>query len=189
MTREKSSAVTIDSLDDFFVGDTERHAVSESYLEELHATPKREGDLVELLAFWVGNEEYALDISAIQEIIKVPSITAVPRMKTAVLGIISLRGTIVPVVDLRTLLSVVDARVDSTSRILVLRGHGDGEPLGVVVDRVSSVQRFGRDEIEPVPRTMQRDTSEFLKGVARIEDQLLIELDFQALFAFMEREP
>jgi purine-binding chemotaxis protein CheW len=140
--------------------------------------------IAELLAFWVGEEEYGVDIVEIQEIIKVPAITVVPRAPACVLGIISLRGTVVPIADLRVLLGMERGGITRSSRILVLRG--DGDPVGLLVDRVSSVVRFDREAIQPVPRTMQREASDLLQGVGRDGERMLIVLDLPAVISAME---
>ncbi len=170
-------------LDDFFV--TEGDAAVASYIGEFQGIGLHQ-DVIELLSFYCGKEELALDILEIQEIIKVPHITPVPRVPESVLGIISLRGTIVPIVDLRRFLGLAPIELGRDSRILVLRAQGDA--VGVSVDRVVSVQRMDRDAIEPVPRTMKRDASEMLDGVGRIGDRLLIILELDPLLSFLERE-
>ena len=140
--------------------------------------------MAELLAFWVADEEYAIDIVAIQEIIKVPVITEVPRAPSQFLGIISLRGTIVPVVDLRTLLHLENRPITNASRILVLRG--DGEPVGMLVDQVSSVVRLDQETIEAPPKTMERGASELLRGVGKEGERMLIVLDLTAVLTALE---
>jgi purine-binding chemotaxis protein CheW len=133
----------------------------------------------ELLAFWVANEEYAVEIAHIQEIIKLPNITMVPRVGRSVVGITSLRGTIVPILDLRIVLGLEATSPGRQSRILVLRSETD--PLGVLVDKVTSVVRLERDSIEPKPRGMRHEAAEYLDGVGRVGNRMLIVLDVQAL--------
>jgi purine-binding chemotaxis protein CheW len=133
----------------------------------------------ELLAFTLVGEEYAIDILEIQEIIKLPQITSLPRIKDFVLGIVSLRGTIVPIVDLRKMMGLGDTEYSRATRVLVIRS--EDEPIGIVVDGVTSVLRIERDSIEPKPRTMQRGSSEFFKGVGRVDGRLLIILDAEAV--------
>ncbi|OGQ91021.1 MAG: hypothetical protein A2289_00790 [Deltaproteobacteria bacterium RIFOXYA12_FULL_58_15] len=140
--------------------------------------------MLELLAFWAGDEEYGVEIVQIQEIIKVPVITPVPRAPACVLGIISLRGTIVPVADLRAILGMSPLPAARASRILVLRG--DGEPVGLLVDQVSSVVRLEREAVQPVPRTMQRQAGDLLQGVGRDEDRMLIILDLPTVLMATE---
>lgn len=172
-------------LDEFFVGDEERdlnaaRGVTEMFKPEVG----RHQDAIELLAFWVADEEYAIDIVELQEIIKVPIVTEVPRAPTCVLGIVSLRGTIVPVIDLRSLLHLPKSEVSRANRVLVLRG--EGEPVGLLVDRVTSVVRFGRDTIEDVPRTMRQPAVELLAGVGRDGDRMLIVLALKAILDAIE---
>lgn len=170
-------------LEDFFVTDDD--VAVASYIGEFQGIGLHQ-DVVELLSFYCGDEELALDILEIQEIIKVPHITPVPRVPDAVLGIISLRGTIVPIIDLRRFMGLPPQETGRDSRVLVLRAHG--EPVGLLVDRVVSVQRMERESIEPVPRTMKRDASEMLDGVGRIGERLLIVLELGPLLDYLERE-
>jgi purine-binding chemotaxis protein CheW len=173
-----------DPLVDFFVDEAEAATNRGVALSDSMTSGAVGSSTAELLAFWVGDEEYGVDIVQIQEIIKVPEITMVPRAPGAVLGIISLRGTVVAVLDLRTVLGMERRAARRSSRILVLRG--DGEPVGLVVDQVSSVVRFDRDAIQPVPRTMKRQASDLLQGVAREEERMLIVLDLPAVIGAME---
>lgn len=175
--------VATDPLADFFVAPNQHENVVTSYGGD--STGQRLGrEMAELLVFWVGNEEYAIDILEIQELIKLPPVTPVPRTAESCLGIISLRGTIVPVVDLSLVLKLGARPVARTTRVLVLRAEGD--PIGLVVDRVTSVVRIERESIEPVPRTMQSDAGDLLSGVGRIDDRLLIVLDLPAIMNVVE---
>ena len=172
-----------DSLEDFFVRAEERQGIELSFASP-GATARAGRDMVELLAFWVADEEYALPIVEIQEIIKLPVITEVPRTPSAVMGIISLRGTIVPVLDLRQVLRL-DARVETRqSRILVLRANGD--PVGLLVDRVTSVVRLDNEAIEATPRAMLRQENELLRGVGRLGGRLIIILDINAVLGVLQ---
>ncbi len=173
------------ALDEFFVDEEEWARIGTLRASEI-STPGagRVQDAAELLAFWVADEEYAAEIVDIQEIIKVPEITMVPRAPACMLGIISLRGTIVPVIELRALLHLPSTEVSRDSRVLVLRG--EGESAGLLVDRVSSVVRFGRDTVEEVPRTMRQPAVELLAGVAREGDRMLILLDLAAVLNAIE---
>ena len=177
--------VAADPLADFFVGTSEQEHVVTSYGGDPFSSGQRLGrEMAELLVFWVGDEEYAIDILEIQELIKLPTVTHVPRTTEAIIGIISLRGTIVPVVELSRILRLGSRPVSRTTRVIVLRAEGD--PIGLVVDRVTSVVRIERDSIEPVPRTMQTEVGDFLSGVGRVDDRLLIVLDLSAILAMME---
>lgn len=173
-----------DPLAEFFVSQGEREVVAQSFAAD-GATSSAARSIIELLAFWVADEEYAIDIVEIQEIIKVPLITELPRAHEAVLGIISLRGTIVPVVDLRKVLRLEERAVGRPARILVVRA-GD-EPVGLLVDRVTSVVRFEAEKIEPTPRTMRRQTTdELVRGVGRVGTRLIIVLDVNSVVNVMD---
>jgi purine-binding chemotaxis protein CheW len=177
-----------DPLEDFFVSEAERDRIAASFSSEGDgAGPSATRAVLELLGFWVADEEYALPIVEIQEIIKLPVITELPRAQDVVLGIISLRGTIVPVVDLRRVLRLEERPATRQARILVVRT--DDEPVGLLVDRVTSVVRFEEDQIEPTPRTMRRQTSELLRGVGRVGSRLIIVLDVKAVVNVMDSAP
>lgn len=177
------AATNIDSLAPFFANDRER-AGTETYIGDTQRLSLTSSATIELLAFWVATEEYAVEITHIQEIIKVPVVTHVPRVKPIVLGLISLRGTIVPIVDLRRLLRLETDASLRLQRILVLRV--DNQPLGLVVDRVTSVVRLERDSIEPKPRGMRRETSDYVEGVGRVQERMLIVLNVPALLSSMD---
>jgi purine-binding chemotaxis protein CheW len=183
-TEADGEAEAYDPLDAFFVSDEERRRIAQSFSGEGTVSSPSSHDMVELLAFWVADEEYALHIVEIQEIIKVPGVTELPRAHAAVLGIISLRGTIVPVLDLRHILRLEARPITRQARILVVRTNDD--PVGLLVDRVTSVARLEADKVEATPRTMQRQTSELVRGVGRVGTRLLIVLDINAVMDAME---
>ena len=173
-----------DSLAEFFVSDEERGADLAPGVMEGPEAADAAGDR-ELMVFWVADELYAVDIDEIQEIMKVPEITAVPRVDSSVLGIISLRGTVVPLLDLRRVLGLDVHDLTRQARILVIKAGGD--PIGLVVDRASNVVRIHEESIEPMPVTMQPEKMELIEGVGRAGAQLVIILDVPAVVRLMER--
>lgn len=181
-TPEALETLGTEALETFFANDRER-AGADSFIGDLHRTGIS-SSTVELLAFWADGEEYAVEINHIQEIIKLPQITWVPRAKSVVLGIISLRGTIVPIVDLRAVLRLRAQPTTRQTRILVLQV--DNHPLGLMVDRVTSVVRLERETIEPKPRGIRRETTEYLEGVGRVGDRMLIVLDVPLLLSSLD---
>ncbi|MBI5042736.1 MAG: purine-binding chemotaxis protein CheW [Nitrospirae bacterium] len=136
---------------------------------------------IELLAFKLSNEEYVLDISSIKEIIRPVEITKVPRVPSYIKGIISLRGVIAPVYDLknRLKLSETDAPDDSQRRILIV--NFDDELVGIISDAVTGVVKINEDIIEPTPQIIKGVDAEYLKGVARIDNRLLIILNLDRI--------
>lgn len=182
---ESAASTATDPLSGFFASTAEVEAFEFAYGETTAGQHVRSSpDALELLGFWVADEEYAVDIITIEEIIKIPEITYVPRCHPSVLGIISLRGTIVPVVDMRIILGLSKTPIAKESRILVLRG--DGDPVGLLVDRVTSVVRLRRNAIESAPANVGKDSSDVLKGVGRVDERLIIILDVEAVLNVME---
>jgi len=112
---------------------------------------RRTGDgsrRTEYLAFGLGGEMYAVQIAHVAEILKPPPITGVPRAPRNVLGVISVRGKLVTVIDLRLRFRLPDAPLDRRARIL-LTDVGIGEQIGMLVDEVRQVWRLAAEEIEP----------------------------------------
>ena len=178
-SRQQTSA-----LSEFFVSDDEQETFAGRYQSDPDDAAAHQGRMLELLAFCVADETYALDIDAIQEIIKVPTITELPRVGPETLGVISLRGTIVPLLDLRRVLGLECRELSREVRILVLRPEDD--PVGLLVDRVTSVVRIERDSVQPAPVSIQREGSDRLFGVGRVDGHLLIILDAEAVLAVMD---
>jgi purine-binding chemotaxis protein CheW len=106
------------------------------------------GRRTEYLAFGLGGEMYAVQIAHVAEILKPPPITEVPRAPRNVVGVISVRGKLVTVVDLRLRFRLPDAPLDRRARIL-LTDVGTGEQIGMLVDEVRQVWRLAAEEIEP----------------------------------------
>ncbi len=131
-----------------------------------------EDDQVELLCFMLSDEEYAVDIRDVREIIKVIEITEVPRMPSFILGIISLRGVIVPLLDLRMRLGLESGEYVSKTRIIIV--SVERVSMGMVVDSVTEVVRLKQSVIEPPPTFLNNVDAELLEGVGRSDDRLLI---------------
>ncbi len=129
---------------------------------------------MELLSFRLGGEEYAVMVDDVKEVLKIRDLTMVPNAPDYVLGVMSLRGTMLPVLDLCKRLGIQRPPSDEKSRILVV--SPDEEDAGLMVDRVSGVIRVLPDAIKPVPENIEHG-AEFLRGIVRREDKLYILLD------------
>ncbi len=130
---------------------------------------------IELLGFMLSNEQYALDILEIKEIVRLHAITPVPRSPPWLKGIVTLRGVIVPIFDLRSRLGLAEIEYGPETRIIVVyRGE---EFAGLIVDRITQVMRLPVETIEPPPPTIGEVEAEYLRGVARFRDQLVILLN------------
>jgi purine-binding chemotaxis protein CheW len=126
----------------------------------------RRGDetAYEFLAFRLASETYAVPLSGVQEILKPPRITKVPRAAYEVLGIVSVRGRVTTVIDLRRRLRVAEAPVDKHTRVLLVDA-GD-EVLGLLVDSVLQVYRLYEDEVE-LASALGGDLNEYVMGIGR----------------------
>lgn len=143
-------------------------------------------DRLQLVTFGIGGEEFAVEILAVQEINRMLDLTRVPQSPPEVEGVINLRGRIIPVIDLRRRFGVdVGERTDQ-NRIIVV--EVEGKVLGFIVDRVHEVLRIKRSIVDPAPSMATSIESDFIAGVGKLEDRLLILLDLQKLFSACDME-
>jgi len=165
---------TAEGLDRIFaMTDDLALATDESYAAMLHDQAVTQSENVsQYLAFHLDDEEYALDIKQISEIIKVRDFTEIPRSPEYVLGIISLRGVVVPVFDLRCRLNLGAADMTTNSRIVVCQS-GD-LTVGLLVDNINQVVNLDKDEIEPPPGVLSGLDREMVLGIGRYQDRMVI---------------
>lgn len=124
------------------------------------------------LTFFLQGEEYAMDIETVNEIIKPREITDIPRVPDFILGIVSLRGIVVPVYDLARRLNLGEVEVGPQSRIIVCH-HGDGL-IGLLVDSIAQVVRLNERKIETPPAMLSGLDREFIAGIGRFQGRMLI---------------
>lgn len=128
--------------------------------------PLDRGPRTEFLAFRLGEDVYAGPVSVIREILKPPPLTPVPRAPFAVMGIVSVRGQLVTVIDLRRRLRLPEASPSRRSRVLLVNPHGN-EMLGLYVDEVLQVYRLAEDEIEHAAAALGGEVAPYIAGIAR----------------------
>jgi purine-binding chemotaxis protein CheW len=124
------------------------------------------------LAFVLAGETYAVPIANVAEILRPPPITQVPRAPHIVLGVISVRGKLVTVADLRRRFHLPEAPFDTRTRVLLAEA-GTGEQVGLLVDEVKQVWRLSHDEIEP-PNVLGGEQTLHIAGVGRPEPGVLL---------------
>ncbi len=142
--------------------------------------------ILQLVTFNVGEEEFGVEILAVREINRMMEITRVPHAPPFVEGVINLRGRVIPVVDLRKRFGLGEIERDKNTRIVVVE-LGD-KVVGFLVDSVSEVLRVPEDLVEPPPPIVGGIDREYLDGVVKLEDRLLILLDLKKLLGSDERE-
>lgn len=143
----------------------------------------------QLVVFGLGKEEFGIDISSVREIVRYQNITTVPQSMDFVEGIVNLRGQIVPIVDLceKFLVGGREEAKDSERKIIVI--NMAGQNIGILVDGVSEILRVAEDSIElPPPVVLNTVSSDFLRGVAKVGERLIIMLDLERVFSTEEQE-
>lgn len=144
-------------------------------------------DILQLVTFTLGQEEYAVDILKVQEINRMKEITRVPNAPAYVEGVINLRGKVIPVVNLRSKFSLSQKDNDEQSRIMIM--DIQGITMGLVVDAVSEVLRIPSSTVEPTPPMASTISTEFIKGIAKLDDRLIILLDMDRLLGRSTETP
>ncbi|NLK00047.1 MAG: purine-binding chemotaxis protein CheW [Clostridia bacterium] len=140
----------------------------------------------QLVVFTLANETYGVDISTVNEIIRMQEITEVPRTPDFVEGVINLRGRIVPVIDLRKRFNLETSEETQSSRIIVVELNDI--TVGMIVDSVSEVLRLPKENTEPTPPMVSGVDSAYLKGVGKWGEQLIILLDINKVLYKEEQE-
>jgi len=144
------------------------------------------GDLLQLVSFVIENEEFGIDILKVQEIIRPVAVTRVPNAPSFVEGVINLRGRIVPVVDLRKRFGLPEREQDQHTRIIVV--ELTNKVVGFLMDAVKEVIRVDRSVIEPPPDLAIGIDTHYIKGVAKLEDRLLILLELEEVLSADEKK-
>ena len=139
----------------------------------------------QLVNFDLATESYGVDIGAVREIIRLQEITNVPRTPEFVEGVINLRGKVIPVVDIRKRFGLPVGDQSAENRIVVV--DIGGQDIGVIVDAVNEVLRIFSDSVEPPSSVITTADSDYLMGIAKVDDKLLILLDLESVLSAEER--
>ena len=127
-------------------------------------------DIVQLVGFIIGEEEFSVPILSIQEIIKPIEWTRVPRTPGYVLGVFNLRGTVIPLIDLRLKFGLPSEKMTENSRFMVMKN--ETETAGFVIDRLTEAIRLKKHEIGPAPETAMQEKT-MIEGVGKQNDKIL----------------
>ena len=133
------------------------------------------GEVVQVVSFQLGSEEYGVDISQVQEIIRMVEITHVPRAPRFMEGVINLRGQLIPIIDLRTRFGM--PRIDASKSTRIVVTEIGSKRVGIVVDSVSEVLNIPIENVEEAPEMIAGVGTEYIQGVGKMNDRLIIMLD------------
>ena len=140
---------------------------------------------IQLACFRIGSELYALDIMRIKEIIRPQKLTPIPKAPSFIEGVINLRGVVIPVADLRKRFDQPISEANRKNRIIVC--SLTGRIIGLMVDEVTEVKRFGRQEIAPAPQFIDGPEANYFLGVARRDEDLIMLIDLEKVLSSDEK--
>ncbi|WP_370572282.1 chemotaxis protein CheW [Methanomethylovorans sp.] len=146
-----------------------------------------DSDLLQLVIFQLGGEEFGVDIMAVQEIIKMPTITTIPQAPEYVAGIINLRGRIIVVISLGKKFNILSSEKNDDYKVIVV--ELENQVIGMMVDSVSEVLRIPSTSVDPAPDIIASGvSSNYIQGVGKLDDRLLILLDLRNVLSDYETE-
>lgn len=153
--------------------------------QQRKSSSQQSSALMQIVSFHVGAEEFGLEILRVQEIIRVKELTRVPNLPPYVEGVINLRGSVIPVISLRRCFALESRSSDKQTRIVVVEMRSG--VLGFVVDSVSEVLRIPTETVEPPP-LLGKVEREYVSGVGKLENRLLLLLDVDKLITASEQQ-
>lgn len=140
---------------------------------------------MKLACFKVGEQTFSMDIMRIRQIIRPMKITPLPKAPDFVEGMINLRGVVIPLVDLRKRFDIPIENPEAEARVII--ASVDRNVVGMIVDEVTEVITIPQTEIQPPPKMISGIQSEFLMGVCRYKDQILLVMDLNAILSSEEK--
>lgn len=146
-----------------------------------HALADRDGaaDTREILSFRLGGEEYGIDILKVQEIRGYGTVTKIANTPDFIKGVIDLRGTIVPIIDMRLKFGLARAEYDSFTVTIIL--NVIDRVVGIVVDGVSDVIALTQDHLKPIPALGAHVDANYLDGVGTLDERMILLIDIERL--------
>jgi purine-binding chemotaxis protein CheW len=149
------------------------------------AKVRETGELRQFISFSVGEEEYGLELLRVKEVIRVGEIAWLPKAPSFVKGIINLRGDVIPIIDLRDKFGLETREQTAQTRVIVV--EVEGRLMGMVVDAASQVVRIAEDQIDAPPPVLGGLSQEFITGVGKTEEKLVILLNVDAILTMDEK--
>ena len=141
-------------------------------------------EIIQFVSFTLGSEEYGIEIEKVKEIVRIPEISEIPDAPPVIEGVINLRGEVIPVINLRQRFDIQGEFSGESSRVIII--DVDSKFIGLIVDAVSQVLRINTADIDPVEE-INNVTEEYIKGVGKISDRLIIWLDIEKILSSKEK--
>ncbi len=148
-------------------------------MADTEAKDMTNSDVLQLVCFKLADEEYAVDITRVQEVIRVQAITPVPRMPDFVLGVVNIRGSVVPVFDLRKKFKLQEKEFDDATKILVV--NVKNVLLSFIVDEILDNIKLDSSSIDPTPNVKMQISKECVIGVGLRENRMIVILDIDRI--------
>jgi len=146
--------------------------------KQIEEPQKADEDIVQLVGFVIGDEEYAIPILNIVEIIKPIEFTRVPSVPEYVLGVFNIRGSVIPLIDLRRKFSLPSMSNTADTRYIVMKGIDN--TAGFVIDRLTEAIRINKNRIDPAPESLSGEKG-MIEGIGKRDDSMLTILKVEAL--------
>jgi len=154
-------------------------------MEKQNKVTERSDGIVQVVSFSVGEEDYGINIEMVKEVIKVKSITRLPKTPSFIRGVINLRGDVIPIIDLREKFGLHEEDFTGMTRVIVV--DIDDKSIGMAVDSVSNVINIAQDDIKPPPPLINGLSEDYLKGVGKVGDELIILLNIDKILTTEEK--
>lgn len=150
-----------------------------------------ENDLLEInqfLTFNLENETFAIDITKVREVLEYSTVTKVPQTPEMMIGVINLRGSVVPVIDFRLKfgMGAAERTVNTCIIIIEITIEGERTMIGTLVDSVQEVMDLDSEHVEPPPKIGAQLNTDFIKGMGKNDETFIIILDIERIFTFDE---
>lgn len=140
----------------------------------------------QIVVFTLHDQVYGMDIGSVLEIIRMETVTRVPGTPDFIEGIINLRGKVIPVMDLCSRFNMPPSKISDSTRVII--AEAGGVTVGMIVDSVSEVLRIPASSIEPPPALIAGSSTEALRGIALVDDKMIILLDLDKVLGEEEKK-
>lgn len=144
---------------------------------QIEDTEKKE--IIRVLSFWLAGEYYCIDLKSAKEVIKIPQITRIPTAPQFIMGVINLRGEVVPIVDIRYFFGLKEAEITNASRLVIT--DFKKTPVGVLIDRINEPIDVEIPSIQPPLATLRGKLAEYVLGQVQIEQEIMGILDLEKI--------